>query len=536
LVAKALGELLHAHPPKIVNGPEILQRFVGQSEENIRGLFADAELEYKIRGEESKLHVIVFDEIDAVCKARGSGGVTASVVHDNVVNQLLTKLDGMRTLNNVLVVGITNRRDLLDKALLRPGRLELQLEIGLPDAHGRLQILGIHTKSMKESGTLSECVDLERLAQMTENHSGAELKGLVRAATSHALARHLGMGSSSEDNVDASSASSEENPKVIMDDFVAAMKEFVSAMKQDAKEVANVVPENFVQLEKQTEAFDKLTETLVTLQNSGGGKNDGDNVRGIAQTIVQLRGAKNSGKTTLACKAVTNAKYPHARIISAHDVLKKVEDPSLTASSVVYAIKNAFDDAAKGKLSAIIIDDLDVLLGVDRATGRIPDSNKEMARVVLEMIASAPEKGRKLAVIVTTNSSFFEDEERDVIKSIKIDENDANLFEDYENDQHDYTELDFLLSEYVSRTIDVLPDDTRSACDTILMAQGLPSYLSASCLEFSERGSETGSSIPTGKLMKMVEHAKESIGTEKVEAHVREIFRKSMKAAAHIVV
>ena len=536
LVAKALGELLHAHPPKIVNGPEILQRFVGQSEENIRGLFADAELEYKIRGEESKLHVIVFDEIDAVCKARGSGGVTASVVHDNVVNQLLTKLDGMRTLNNVLVVGITNRRDLLDKALLRPGRLELQLEIGLPDAHGRLQILGIHTKSMKESGTLSECVDLERLAQMTENHSGAELKGLVRAATSHALARHLGMGSSSEDNVDASSASSEENPKVIMDDFVAAMKEFVSAMKQDVKEVANVVPENFVQLEKQTEAFDKLTETLVTLQNSGGGKNDGDNVSGIAQTIVQLRGAKNSGKTTLACKAVTNAKYPHARIISAHDILKKVEDPSLTASSVVYAIKNAFDDAAKGKLSAIIIDDLDVLLGVDRATGRIPDSNKEMARVVLEMIASAPEKGRKLAVIVTTNSSFFEDEERDVIKSIKIDENDANLFEDYENDQHDYTELDFLLSEYVSRTIDVLPDNTRSACDTILMAQGLPSYLSASCLEFSERGSETGSSIPTGKLMKMVEHAKESIGTEKVEARVREIFRKSMKAAAHIVV
>jgi len=540
LVAKALGELLHAHPPKIVNGPEILQRFVGQSEENIRGLFADAELEYKIRGEESKLHVIVFDEIDAVCKARGSGGVTASVVHDNVVNQLLTKLDGMRTLNNVLVVGITNRRNLLDKALLRPGRLELQLEIGLPDAYGRLQILGIHTKSMKESGTLSECVDLERLAQMTENHSGAELKGLVRAATSHALARHLGMGTDDIEVDDTSSFSlPEENPKVTMDDFIAAMKEFVSAMKQDAKEVANIVPENFVQLEKQTEAFDELTETLVTLRNSGGGKNDGHNISGIAQTIVQVRGARNSGKTTLACKAVTDAKYPHARIISAHDILKKVEDPSLTASLVVYAIKNAFDDAAKGKLSAIIIDDLDVLLGVDRATGQIPDGNKEMARVVLEMIASAPERGRKLAVIVTTNSSpSTSSEERDVIKSIKIDENDANLFEDYddESDDDDYTELDFLLSEYVSRTIDVLPDDTKSACDTILMAQGLPSYLSSSCLEFSEHGSDTGSTIPTGKLMKMVEHAKESIGGEKIEANVREIFRKSMKVAAHIVV
>merc|ERR1712091_520880 len=241
-----------------------------------------------------------------------------------------------------------------------------------------------------------------------------------------------------------------------MDDFIAAMKEFVSAMKQDAKEVANTVPENFVQLEKQTEAFDELTEILVTLRNSGGGKNDGHNISGIAQTIVQVRGARNSGKTTLACKAVTDAKYPHARIISAHDILKKVEDPSLTASSVVYAIKNAFDDAAKGKLSAIIIDDLDVLLGVDRATGQIPDGNKEMARVVLEMIASAPERGRKLAVIVTTNSSpSTSSEERDVIKSIKIDENDANLFEDSDDD--DYTELDFLLSEYVSRTIDVLP-------------------------------------------------------------------------------
>jgi hypothetical protein len=162
-----------------------------------------------------------------------------------------------------------------------------------------------------------------------------------------------------------------------------------------------------------------------------------------------------------------------------------------------------------------------------------------MARVVLEMIASAPERGRKLAVIVTTNSSpSTSSEERDVIKSIKIDENDANLFEDYDDDSDDddYTELDFLLSEYVSRTIDVLPDDTKSACDTILMAQGLPSYLSSSCLEFSEHGSDTGSTIPTGKLMKMVEHAKESIGTEKIEANVREIFRKSMKVAAHIVV
>ena len=73
LVAKQLGKLLNAHPPKIVNGPEILQRFVGQSEENMRDLFAPAEKEFKGKGDKSQLHVIIFDEIDAIMKARGGG-------------------------------------------------------------------------------------------------------------------------------------------------------------------------------------------------------------------------------------------------------------------------------------------------------------------------------------------------------------------------------------------------------------------------------------------------------------------------------
>merc|ERR1712216_363596 len=88
LVGRQLGNMLNAHKPKIVNGPEILQKFVGQSEENVRMLFEDAEKEAKLRGDKSKLHIIVFDEIDAVMKARGTGGEPASIVHDNVVNQL----------------------------------------------------------------------------------------------------------------------------------------------------------------------------------------------------------------------------------------------------------------------------------------------------------------------------------------------------------------------------------------------------------------------------------------------------------------
>ena len=158
----------------------------------MRDLFAPAEKEFSGKGDKSRLHVIIFDEIDAIMKARAcSGGATASVVHDNVVNQLLTKLDGMQSLDNVLVVGITNRRDLLDPAVLRPGRLELQVEVGLPDFRGRRQIFNIHTARARASNLLGDCVDMNALAAMTANYSGAEIKGLVGAAQSHALARYL---------------------------------------------------------------------------------------------------------------------------------------------------------------------------------------------------------------------------------------------------------------------------------------------------------------------------------------------------------
>jgi vesicle-fusing ATPase len=125
--------MLNAREPKIINGPEVLNKFVGQSEENIRKLFEDAEKEYKEKGDESGLHIIIFDELDAVCKQRGSGSGGGTGVGDSVVNQLLSKLDGVNQLNNILLIGMTNRMDMIDEALLRAGRLEVHLEIGLPD-------------------------------------------------------------------------------------------------------------------------------------------------------------------------------------------------------------------------------------------------------------------------------------------------------------------------------------------------------------------------------------------------------------------
>ena len=96
--------MLNSREPKIVNGPEVLNKYVGASEENIRELFKDAEKEQLEKGEASDLHVVIFDEIDAICKQRGSVS-SGTGVHDTVVNQLLTKIDGVDALNNILLIG-----------------------------------------------------------------------------------------------------------------------------------------------------------------------------------------------------------------------------------------------------------------------------------------------------------------------------------------------------------------------------------------------------------------------------------------------
>lgn len=194
LIARKIGKMLNAREPKVINGPEVLNKYVGQSEENIRKLFADAEKEYKEKGDESGLHIIIFDELDAVCKQRGSGAGGGTGVGDSVVNQLLSKLDGVDQLNNILLIGMTNRMDMIDDALLRSGRLEVHMEISLPDENGRVQILNIHTAKMRESGNLDRDVDLREIAHLTKNYSGAEIAGLVRSATSFALNRHVKVG------------------------------------------------------------------------------------------------------------------------------------------------------------------------------------------------------------------------------------------------------------------------------------------------------------------------------------------------------
>lgn len=190
LIARKIGEILNCHEPKIVNGPQVLNKYVGQTQQNVRKLFVDAQEEQAAKGEQSKLHLIIFDEFDAICKRRGEVKDNTGVT-DNLVNQLLSKIDGVNALNNILLIGMTNRKDLIDEAVLRPGRFELHVQIGLPDEAGRVQIFRIHTKAMREGHKMANDVDLNDLAARTKNFSGAQIEGVVKIASSNAFNRAI---------------------------------------------------------------------------------------------------------------------------------------------------------------------------------------------------------------------------------------------------------------------------------------------------------------------------------------------------------
>lgn len=235
-LAREISKVLRARDPKVVSAPELLDRWVGGSEKLIRGLFEDAEAELKACGGDatkSSLHVVVIDEIDAVFRKRSASEDSGSATRASAVNQILAKLDGVNAIPNVLIIGMTNRRELLDEALLRPGRLEVQVEIPLPTKEGRREIFQIHFEGLRRSGRLSEslckAIDGPAMGQnisaseasakslfrsriktamnfsrtkirdlaadsVTGGFSGADIAGLVRCAGSIALARTRAQG------------------------------------------------------------------------------------------------------------------------------------------------------------------------------------------------------------------------------------------------------------------------------------------------------------------------------------------------------
>ncbi|KAH7909744.1 P-loop containing nucleoside triphosphate hydrolase protein [Hygrophoropsis aurantiaca] len=378
LIARQIGKMLNAREPKIVNGPEILNKYVGASEENVRKLFADAEKEYKEKGDESGLHIIIFDELDAIFKQRGSTN-SGTGVGDSVVNQLLSKMDGVDQLNNILVIGMTNRIDMIDEALLRPGRLEVHMEISLPDEKGRHQILRIHTAKMRTNGVMDRDVDLLTLAAQMKNYSGAEIEGFVKSATSFAFNRHVKVGTMAGISDDV------ENLRVNQSDFLKALDEIQPAFGTSEEELTEVIQNGVIH-------YDPIVDDI--LQAGQLFVNQVANSTRTPLVSILLHGPPGSGKTVLAASMAWASQFPFIKLISPDRMV------GFSETQKIAAISKTFADSYKSPLSVIVVDSLERLLDW---TSIGPRFSNAVLQTLLVLIARRPPKGRRLLVIATTS-------------------------------------------------------------------------------------------------------------------------------------
>lgn len=377
LIARQIGKMLNAREPKVVNGPEILNKFVGQSEENIRKLFADAEKEQKEKGDESGLHIIIFDELDAITKQRGSQN-SGTGVGDSIVNQLLSKMDGVDQLNNVLIIGMTNRMDMIDEALLRPGRLEVHIEISLPSEDGRAQILKIHTAKIRDNGVMGADVDLLELAALTKNFSGAEIEGLVKSATSFAMNRHVKVGSVAQfENV--------ENMRIMREDFMHALDEVQPAYGVSEEELQEVVQNGIIHYSTQVDEILKDGSLLV------------QQVRTSERTPLVsalLYGPSGAGKTALAATIAMESESPFIKLISPEQMVGYSE------SAKIQHLHKVFSDSYKSQSSVIVVDSLERLLEWNPIGPRFSNG---MLQALVVLFGKRPPKGRRLLILATTS-------------------------------------------------------------------------------------------------------------------------------------
>ena len=192
LLAKAVAHETQANFIS-VKGPELLSKWVGESEKGIREIFRKAR--------QAAPSIIFFDEIDSIAPVRGKS--FDSGVTERMISQFLTELDGLEELKGVVVIAATNRPDMIDPALLRPGRFDKLIRIGLPEELGRLEILKIHSKNIP----LAEDVDLVELSKRTENFSGAELASLCHEGVLLAIQEYLPDLENSEESFEGSKVS-----------------------------------------------------------------------------------------------------------------------------------------------------------------------------------------------------------------------------------------------------------------------------------------------------------------------------------------
>ncbi len=330
LLAKAVANETNANFHSL-SGPEIMSKYYGQSEENLREIFNTAE--------ENAPSIIFIDEIDSIAPKRDE--VTGEVER-RVVAQLLALMDGLKSRGKVVVIGATNRPDSLDPALRRPGRFDREIEIGIPDKKGRLEVLQIHTRGMP----LAEDILLEKFANMTHGYAGADLEALVKEAAMRALRRIM-----PEIDLEVESIPAEILNKIVvtLDDFNEAFREMEpSAMREVLIETPDVRWEDVGGLE---EAKQELQETVEWPLKYG---RLFDHMKAEPPKGVLLYGPPGTGKTLLAKAVATEAE---SNFIS----VKGPEFLSKWVGESEKAVRETFRKAKQASPCIIFLDELDAI-------------------------------------------------------------------------------------------------------------------------------------------------------------------------------
>ena len=224
LLAKAVASESNSNFISI-KGPEVFSKYVGESEEAVREIFKKAR--------QVAPTILFIDEIDAIAPRRGSRN-SDSGVGDRVVNQLLTELDGIESLEGVTVIAATNRPDMIDPAIMRPGRVDRSVEVELPDKEARRKIFAVHTREMP----MSDDVDLDELASETENYVGSDIESICREAGMNAL------------------RNDSESEEVTMDDFEQAMEETRPTATEENRKMYRQMAQKMNDVEQEDETPD----------------------------------------------------------------------------------------------------------------------------------------------------------------------------------------------------------------------------------------------------------------------------------------
>ncbi|KAG0676851.1 AAA ATPase cdc48 [Kluyveromyces marxianus] len=352
----------------LINGPEVMSKMAGESESNLRKAFEEAE--------KNAPAIIFIDEIDSIAPKRDK---TNGEVERRVVSQLLTLMDGMKARSNIVVIAATNRPNSIDPALRRFGRFDREVDIGVPDVTGRLEVLRIHTKNMK----LADDVDLEKLAAETHGYVGADIASLCSEAAMQQIREKMDLIDLDEDEIDAEVLDS---LGVTMDNFRFALgNSNPSALRETVVESVNVTWDDIGGLDDIKEELKETVEYPVLHP-------DQYTKFGLSPSKgVLFYGPPGTGKTLLAKAVATEVS---ANFIS----VKGPELLSMWYGESESNIRDIFDKARAAAPTVVFLDELDSI--AKARGGSLGDAGGASDRVVNQLLTEMDGMNAKKNVFV----------------------------------------------------------------------------------------------------------------------------------------